>query len=125
MNSRGAIMSRAPTRDSAMLPWRAPTNDDLSCRWWRRWGCLGLGGRFRLGRRPAALGTTADIHHRAIAALHFRIHPAQNQDASIEQDHFAVLRAAGRIFGGPDKCFAPLRALEAQLGRGRLVGKMH
>src|SRR6476660_2988435 len=98
----------------------------LSSRWRRRWGRFGLGSRFGLGRRlPAALGATTDIDHRAVAPLHFGIHPAQNQNATIEQDHFAVLRAARRIFCRADKGLAALRALKRQLGRCRLVREMH
>src|SRR5262245_53508183 len=106
MNSRGEIMRGAPKQPCATLSrhysdrWQTAI---LSC-WWRRWWwrCLGLGGRARLGRRRAA----ADIDHRAVAALHFGIHPAQNQNAAIEQNHFAILRAAGWIFGGSDESSA-------------------
>src|SRR5215467_985793 len=59
--------------------------------WWRCCFRLGLWlGRGLLG----ALSAATNIDHRAVATLHFRIHPTQDQHAAIEGDHFAILSAA-------------------------------
>src|SRR5215831_3992119 len=91
----------------------------------RRWRC-----RFRFGLRLGrsllgALRAATNIDHSAVAALHFRIHPTQNQYAAIEGDHFAILGAAWLAVGRPDEGLAARSAPQPQLRRRRLVGQMH
>ena len=63
----------------------------------------------------APSGAAADIDHGAVAALHFRIHPAQDQYAAVEGNHFAVLRAAAVRHRRTDIGLAAGRAFQAQL----------
>ncbi len=81
------------------------------CLWiggWTGAGAGRAGGRTRsrpcrsawrpCGPRPLhAFGRAAHIDHGAVAAVHFRIDEAQNQDAAIKTDNLAVLRAARRV----------------------------
>src|SRR5262249_47543322 len=102
------IQARQSETLLSWLPW-----------WWRR--CL----RARLGGRPRrALRTATDIDHRAVAALHLRVHPAQNELATIEGNHFTILRAC-RIAVGRSDIRLAADASQTQLGRCRLVSHMH
>src|ERR1035437_9955099 len=88
----------------------------------RRGFRLGLG--LRLSRRLGAFRPAADIDHGAVTALHFRIHPTQDQHAAVECNHFAVLRAGGLAFRA-DIGLVAGRAFQAQFLSLGLVGEMH
>src|SRR5829696_8675054 len=66
-----------------------------------------------------------DVDTMAVAAGHFRIDPAHDQDAAVEGDDFAILRSAGRIISGADVILAAARALQRQLLLLALVGQIH
>src|SRR5215467_11564173 len=95
-----------------------------SLRLWRR-RCRSRLGLW-LGRsRPGALRAATDIDHGAVTTLNFRIHPAQDQYAAVEGDHFPILGTARLAVGRPDEGLAAGAASQAQLRGCRLIGKMH
>ena len=77
-----------------------------------------------LGARRG-LGAAAHIDAGAVAAGDFRIGEARDQHAAVERDDLAVALAARRLLGKADVVLAVRAAFEQQLGRLRLVGKMH
>ena len=92
-------------------------------------GCTGFGAaagfrlRLRFGFRLGGLcafRTAAHVNHGAVAALHFRIHPAQNQDAAVERNHLAVVGAGGWLILRADIGLAAGRSLQRQFGGRRL-----
>src|SRR3954465_6237867 len=84
---------------------------------------------FRAGFRAlwtrSGLGATTHVDASPIAARDFRIGEARDQHAPIERDNLAIARAACRVLAGADVVLAVGSALEAELGRLRLVGEMH
>src|SRR5215831_5050454 len=98
---------------------RVAAGQSLGGLWRRRWFLW-------FGRSPlGAFAPATDIDHRAVPALYFGIHPAQNEDATVEENDFPVLCVSCPGVGWPDVGFSARPALEAQLGWRRLVGKMH
>src|SRR4029077_8019450 len=108
----------------------------------RRRITAGRGGRFLARRRSrvrssflgaglgafrprSGFGSAAHVDAGAIATRHFRIGEARDQHAPVERDDLAVARTAGRILARADVILPVRPALEAELGRLRLVGEMH
>src|ERR1700759_100093 len=76
------------------------------------------------GLARGAFGPAADIDARAIAGLHFRIHPAQNHRTTVGRDELAILRAAGGT-RRTDIVLTAGTALEVQFLKLRAVGEIH